>query len=69
MSPRPPARPGRTRSIGAWVIAISGSVLALIFLIRLTRDPSELVSWFGFLCFGFAAAGSIVTITLERRSR
>lgn len=68
LNPRPP-RPGRLKSIGSWVIATSAAVLALVFLIRLTGDPSETVSWIGFICFGLASAGGIFTIMLERSSR
>lgn len=68
MNPRQ-SRPGRIKSIGSWVIAISAAVLALVFLVRLTGDPTETVSWIGFVCFGLASAGSVVTIVLERGSR
>ncbi len=62
-------QPSRLRIVAPWIVGGAASVLALFYAIRLARDPSEAVSWFGFACFAIAAAGSIYTIVAERRSR
>lgn len=62
-------QPSRFRIVAPWIVGGAASVLAFFYAIRLTRDPSEAVSWFGFACFAIAAAGSIYTIAAQRRSR
>lgn len=64
-----PNQPSRFRVVAPWIVGGAASVLAIFYAIRLARDPSEAVSWFGFACFSIAAAGSIYTIVAERRSR
>ena len=64
-----PSQQSRFRQTAPFIVAAAAGVMVLVYVVLLTRDPSQPVFWFGFVCFGVAAAGSIYTIVTDRRSR